>query len=355
MANRFSGTAIHGALRVLRAAFDRADSLAGRSFTEVDLMVPHTRSRRFGWTHYGVMIPDLPEPHRYFSVMSLIGATGALAFDNDHALAAEPRRNASVVVGTAATHPRHFGNYEIGRDGRFSDDGSELCFGGELRITGSYPHYRVEASIEDFDLSLDIENTDKVSWFFHSFVYKHLSLLSRYSGHVTIGGDRQEVAGLCAFEYGACPSPYLRRRTPLPTRFKAPLDYFVYHIVNLDPTHQVLLSRYSIGGRPLMTYALLRSTDAYTSVHHDTVFEVLEYQKEEAPTPDGRRMRLPRRTRFAVGDRGRPWLELETEMDTPFTYGLGTGFVSGFAYSGQWKGAEISGRGYVEYIDRRDG
>ena len=45
------------------------------------------------------MIPDLPEPHRFFSTMSLIGATGSLAFDTDHALADQPRRNASVVAG----------------------------------------------------------------------------------------------------------------------------------------------------------------------------------------------------------------------------------------------------------------
>jgi hypothetical protein len=355
MANRLAGAATHGALRALRSVFDRADSLAGRPFTETDLMVPHTRSRRFGWTHYGVMIPDLPAPHRYFSIMSLIGATGALAFDNDHALAAEPRKNASVVTGTAATHPRHFGNYEIGRDGRFSDDGGEIRFGREVEITGSYPNYKVEVAVEDFTLSIDIENTDKVSWFFHSPVYKHMSLLSHYRGQVAIGEDRQQIEGLCAFEYGACPSPYLLRSKPLPTRFKAPLNHFVYHIINLDPTHQVLLSQYSIAGRPLMTFALLRSTDAYTSVHHDTTYEVLEYRPAEAPTPDGRSMRLPQRTRFTVGDRDRPWLELETTMDTPFTYGLGTGFVGGFAYTGQWRNEAITGRGYVEYIDRRDG
>ena len=31
------------------------------------------------------------------------------------------------------------------------------------------------------------------------------------------------------------------------------------------------------------------------------------------------------------------------------------GFVSGFAYTGQWRDEEITGRGYVEYIDRRGG
>ncbi len=46
---------------------------------------------------------------------------------------------------------------------------------------------------------------------------------------------------------------------------------------------------------------------------------------------------------------------LQTEMDTPFTYGLGSGFVSGFAHTASWCGAQIAGRGYVEHIDGRNG
>jgi len=355
MVNRFTGALIHPFLNIARTAFDGADARMGRPFTEPGMLVPHTRSRRFGWTHYGLMIPDLPEPHRYFTVMSLIGGTGSLAFDNDHALVAAPRRNATVVVGTAATHPRHFGNYEIGADGRFSHDGSEIRFGRELAITGGYPKYRVEAEIGDCAVELDVENTDKVSWFFHSPVYKHLGLLSRYRGHITLAGNRQEVEGLCSFEYGACPSTHLLRDAPLPTALKAPLDYFVYHIINLDDSNQVLLSQYSIGGRPLMTFAMHRGLDSYTTAYYDTTFEVVEYAPEPTPTPAGPDMRLPSRTRFTVRDKGRVQLVVETDMDTPFTYGLGSGFVSGFAYAGEWKGTALTGRGYVEYIDRRDG
>jgi len=355
MVNRITGALIHQVLRIARTAFDGAEDRMGRPFTEPDILGPHTRSRRVGWTHYGLMIPDLPEPHRYLTIMSLIGGTGSLAFDNDHALVASPRRNATVVVGTAATHPRHFGNYEIGRDGRFREDGSELIFGRELSITGGYPYYRVRAEIGDCAIELGIENTDKVSWFFHSPVYKHLGLLSRYRGHLTLAGERQEVEGLCSFEYGACPSAHLLHDAPLPAALKAPLDYFVYHIVNLDESNQVLLSQYSIGGRPLMTFALHRALDSHTAAYHDTTFEVLEYDDDPHPTPAGPDMRLPRRTRFTVRDRGRQWLVVETDMDTPWTYGLGTGFVSGFAYTGRWRDADLAGRGYVEYIDRRAG
>ncbi|MBS9371557.1 DUF6670 family protein [Rhodococcus sp. B50] len=150
-------------------------------------------------------------------------------------------------------------------------------------------------------------------------------------GCTTDQGDSVTAQGLCSFEYGAMPSPYPVRSTPLPPAAKAPLDHVVYQIVDLDADTQMLLSRYAIGGRPFMTTAILRTRSGY-----------------------GTPMPVPRRTRFLVKDAtGCPWLDLEATMDNPFTYGLGTGFVTGFAYAATWRGEEISGRGYVEYIDRR--
>ena len=98
-----------GALRRALQLLDRADTSQGEAFSRPAMMIPHVDSRRYGWTHYGVMIPDLPAPHRFFSIMSIVGTPGALAFDTDHALKDAPRRNATVVSGTAATHPAHFG------------------------------------------------------------------------------------------------------------------------------------------------------------------------------------------------------------------------------------------------------
>ncbi|MDE2421818.1 MAG: hypothetical protein KGO49_11640, partial [Gammaproteobacteria bacterium] len=60
---------------------------------------PHHRSKTVGWSHYGIMIPDLPTPHHFFSIMSVIGTSGALAFDTDHALKSSPRHNATAVMG----------------------------------------------------------------------------------------------------------------------------------------------------------------------------------------------------------------------------------------------------------------
>lgn len=349
-----ASNALRRGLGALIRTVDRAGAADGAAFDQPDLMRPHADSKRFGWTHFGIMIPDLPDPHRFFSVMSLIGATGSLAFDNDEALAARPRKNAAVVAGTAASHPAHFGNHAIGRDFVSHPDGSLLRFGDELTLTGTYPKYQLTGRLNGVDVSLELRNTDKVSWFFRTPVYKHLSLLTEYRGTFGHLGVDIEVEGLCAFEYGACPSPYLLRSKPLPASLKAPLDHFVYHIINVDDDNQVLLSQYSIGGTPLMTTALHRSRTSYGTRFADVRFEVTAVREIPEPTPYGTPMPLPRSTHFVVrDDSGAVWLDLHTDMDTPFTYGLGTGFVSGFAYTATWQGRDVTGRGYVEYIDRR--
>jgi hypothetical protein len=46
---------------------------------------------------------------------------------------------------------------------------------------------------------------------------------------------------------------------------------------------------------------------------------------------------------------------VRAEIDTSFTFGLGSGSVTGFRHEITWRGERISGRGYMEYIARRDG
>jgi hypothetical protein len=340
---------LSGLMRVL----DDAESASRRPFDEPAIMVPHVGSKRFGWTHYGVMIPDLPEPHRFFSAMSLIGATGSLAFDTDHALADRPRRNASVVAGTAASYPDHFGNYSTERDFVCEPDGSLIQFGADLSIFGSYPHYRLSGRFGGVQADLELTNTDKVTWFVRNPVYKHLSLLTEYRGRFRTASGATEVAGLCAFEYGACPSPYQLRSTPLPASLKAPLDLFVYQIVNLGPDDQVLLSHHRIGGRPFISTALHRSRNSYGRSLGHTEFRVEEFRPTPEDTPYGIPMRLPAVTRFIARDETGVVLDVRAELDTTFTFGLGSGFVTGFRHESIWRGEKITGRGYQEYIDRR--
>jgi hypothetical protein len=342
-------------LRRLLPLLDRADAAQGEPFARPGMLVPHTQSRFYGWTHYGVMIPDLPAPHRFFSIMSIIGTPGALAFDTDHALVDLPRHNATVVSGTAATHPRHFAGYSIPRDCEMREDGSLIRFGKEVEISGGYPNYRVRARYGGFALDMRITATDKVSWFLRNPVYDHLSLLSRYRGALSHAGETVAIEGLCTFEYAACVSPYLLRRRPLPPRFKAPLDFFTYQVINLDDGPQLLLTQYMLLGRPLATVLYARAETEHGRSWRDATFEVLEYQEQPATAPDGRGMRLPQRFRWTARDGASALLDIEGTVDTPFTYGLGSGYVGGYRYSGRYQGRAVAGRGYIEYIDRREG
>lgn len=355
MARNLGTSLMASALRGALKRFDRADAAQGEPFTRITMLRPHVQSKFYGWTHYGLMIPDLPVPHRYFSIMSVIGTPGALAFDTDHALVDTPRGNATVVSGTAATHPLHFGGYSIARDCTMHEDGSLIRFGREVEISGGYPDYRVQARYGAFALDITLRCTDKVSWFLRNPVYDHLSLLARYAGTIKHGRKRLQIEGLCTFEYAACVSPYLLRDRPLAPRHKVPLDFFTYQIINLDDGAQLLLTQYMLLGHPLVTAAYLRSESACSRTHRDTRFEVIELRAEPATAPDGRVMALPQRFRWQVRDRGETLIELEGTVDTPFTYGLGSGYVGGYAYQGRYRGREIGGRGYIEYIDRRGG
>lgn len=350
-----AASGIRRTLTALMGIFDDAEERSRRPFAEASIMVPNVDSKRFGWTHYGVMIPDLPEPHRFFSAMSLIGATGSLAFDNDHALADEPRRNASVVAGTAASHPAHFGNYSVGRDFVSEPDGSLVRFGDALTISGRYPDYHLTGRFGDVTADLRLTTSDTVTWFVRNPVYKHLSLLTEYRGRFSTGSSAHEVSGLCAFEYGACPSPYQLRSTPLPSALKAPLDLFVYQIINLGPDEQVLLSHHCVGGRPFISTAQYRSRNSHGRSLGRVEFRVVEYRQTREETPYGIPMRVPAVTRFTVRDEGGIVLDVTAELDTSLTFGLGTGFVTGFRHESTWRGERISGRGYMEYIDRREG
>ncbi len=164
------------------------------------------------------------------------------------------------------------------RDFVANADGSLIRFGENLTIAGRYPQYTLTGRFGGVEVELHLTNTDKVTWFVHSPVYKHLSLLTEYRGRFQTTSGGTDVEGLCAFEYGACPSPYQVRSTPLPPSLKAPLDRFFYQIVNLGPDDQVLLSQHCVGGRPFISTALHRSRHSYGRSLGRTEFRVEQYQ-----------------------------------------------------------------------------
>ncbi len=339
----------------VRLARGPVSSLLGSTATEEGTLPdhpvfrPHATNPTYAWTHYGVMIPDLPAPHHFMSFMSLIGATGSLVFDTDHARTSRPRDTATLINATAATAPGHFRAYSIRRDCHFADDGSEVRFGDDAVLTGTFPRFRLQGTRPGFRYDLRLACSDAVTYFLRGPIWEHLSILARYSGTI---GDLA-VSGSCTFEYGASRlSAHLLADLPLPAQLKLAGDRFNYNVLALAPGRQLLLSSVGIAGRPLVEAAYVRDEHAgslrrTTKGVHCTIVEA---QDEPAVAPDGRKMVLPRRLRWDG-----PGVAVEGTIDTPMVYGLGSGYVGGYAYTGELDGEAIAGRAYIEYIDRTRG
>lgn len=315
---------------------------------------PHVRSRRWAWTHYGVMVPDLPAPHRFLACMALVGTTGSRTFDTDHARVDAPRHSASLVTGTAVTPPDEALRHHSTRyDSHLADDGSFVRLGDSLAITGTGRRRHVAGRVgADLTYDLDLELTDAATWFARGPVWEHLSVLSRYTGSITWAGARTDVAGTGTFEWARSAGVHGLVPWTLPARLKAPADTFAYAVIDLDPDTQLLLSGFGALGRSLLDAAYVRSTRRPPQRRVRDVRLVVEERGDEVTTPDGRRTRPPRVLHWTSGDGG---VDVVATVDTPLLYGLGSGHVGGIAYGGTLDGEAIAGQGYLEVIDRRAG
>ncbi|KVN03210.1 MULTISPECIES: DUF6670 family protein [unclassified Burkholderia] len=332
---------------------DRAADASTRPFVTPDMLVPHVRDKRYGLTHYGIFFPELPEPHRYCNVMTLLGATGSVAFDNDYLTDGDPRDVATVLSSTAADGAHHYRAYSIARECAVRRADTVVAFGGDLTIAGAYPRYTVKADYAHFGLDVAIDCTDIVSWFVRNVAYDHLSLLATCSGTIRHGGRTMPVYTLCTFEYARMTTPQAWFAKPLGERWKLPLDFFTYQIVNLGEGVQLLLTEVRVLGEKAFKGIHLRALDGAAEIHERGVaFVVDEYGPELANAPDGRRMRLPQRLPWTARDgAGRPWLELRGTIDSPWRFGHGRGYVASYRFDGFTKGRAYSGRGYIEYVD----
>ena len=63
------------AIDLVKPVLDRAGRRTAEAFDRWDLVLPRAGSRLWGWTHYGIFVPGLPEPLRYLNTMTLIALT----------------------------------------------------------------------------------------------------------------------------------------------------------------------------------------------------------------------------------------------------------------------------------------
>ncbi|MCC2635259.1 MAG: hypothetical protein K0S48_3145 [Ramlibacter sp.] len=319
---------------------------------------PLAESRRYGITHFGIMIPDLPAPHHFLACAAILGGSGMRVFDIDSAVYAEdgPRHTATLVHGTAAASARAFTRYSIPDDLTLRADGSLLRFGEDLEISGRFPEFRLHSQRPGFLVDLTLEATGDITWFARSAIYAHQSLLTRYRGTLTHAGKRTAVSGLCTYEYARGMSPYVLFNRCLPRELKLPWDFFTYQVINLDADTQLLLTHCRAAGCPALTAAYLREAGRQAGrIDGDVHFQVQSVQAERLATPDGRDAELPARFRWQVRDRsGNCLFDIHATVDTPMLFGIGTGHVGGFRWEGERNGESCQGRGYVEYVDQRD-
>jgi hypothetical protein len=337
---------------VLNAPLARALGATSREEGELPhplLFRPHVDSLRYGFTHYNVVIPSLPEPHRFLACAVMIGQSGTRAFDADHALLDGPGRTATLAFGTAATAPSWFSAYSVGRDCELAADGSVLRFGEtDLELTGSYPRLRLSAARRDFETSLRLDLTDEVTWFARSPLYDHLGLPARYSGTVRFERETLDVAGVASFEYARA----INLRTLF--RRRLPWDFFTYHVIAVDADTILLLTHTRAFGRAVITTAFVKTVGGeQRRVVAGVAIELGEPGEHSFTAPDGVETRVPGSFFWTLDADHGPAFELEGVPDTEMIYGIGTGWIGGIRYRGELDGRELDARGYFEYIDRR--
>jgi hypothetical protein len=317
--------------------------------------IPPPSGRRRSWAHYGVMMPGLPEPHRAFGVMSIVGTPGVRIFANDDLITTTPNDTAYLVSATSSMSRDQFRAYRIGEQCDFAADGSRLRFGDELTITGSHPAFSVHRRHAEVEVRLDIAATGAITHFVRlGAIYSHWSMLCQAQGRIVHAGVNTEVEGLCTLEYAAGLGPHSVLDRRLPGSLNLPARFFTYQVLNVDDETQLLFT-YVLGpaGIPVQKAVHVRTLGTgAVSFRRGHSFAVHEYEREPHLTPDGRSMRLPLRFTWRVDAGGRP-IEVHGTTNGDFAYGLGAGYVGTYDYEGTFRGRAISGHAYMEFIDCR--
>ena len=340
--NRAVGTAL--------SVVDRHSRLEGVAF-DPQLSIQPPSGGRWSWVHYGVMVPGLPEPHRTFGIMAILGSPGVAIFANDAAIATSRRDAATVVSATSAMRPDSaFHVYSMDQDCELAPDGSRIRLGDDVSIDGGLPEMRVRRFHPDADVDLQLRATDTITHFVDMAggVYQHWSALCEYEG--TVG--ETAASGLCTFEYAhgvGVRAPAALGGVAPPTRF------FTYHVLNIDESTQLLLSDVrSVANLPVIKTAFLRGPDRPSEEFNDLTFRVLAHEPTPRRTPDGRFMRLPAELEWVVRDRkGTEIVRLHGRCHGDWQYGLGAGFVGSYDFAGTVEGRTVSGIAYAEYVDLR--
>lgn len=305
--------------------------------------------QRDGWRviHHGVMIPDLPDPVRFFDVISVLGTARRVPGFSVPSLVKTTRQDSVwLLVGSAASR----NNFEVlsnAGDCEFSDDGRALSYGEKLEIRRGGDAIAVEASVPGLDAKLTLYPTPIITYFVRiPGIYEHWSRLCRYEGTFdTDSGQSIATSGLCTWEYARG-----RDNVPLPILF------FTYQILNVSDSVQVLFVETS-GPLDMViqrsVYIRELEVDGTIVLRRNVQHEVAENLAPHR-TPDGVEMVLPARFGWSAhDDDGVEVVSIRGKSNADFAYGMAAGFAGSYQYEGRFRGEDVTGRGYIEWIDRR--
>jgi hypothetical protein len=327
----------------LARAVNRAGALNGRPFEGGTPFGPP--QGRYRTAHYGIMVPNLPQPYRFLNVVAVVGQPKVRIFRNQHLIRTTAADTASLLTASGVADG-HFAGYRIGQDCELRPDGTLLRFGDDLVLEGRYPEFSVRRTHAEAGFELSLRATDTVSHFakLAGGIYDHWSLLCEYTGTLHHDGVGTDVAGLCTLEYARA------------AHISLPFRFFTYHVLNIDARTQVLMGEVlgPLGAR-LQQAVYVRSLDDHGAVYSDGFrFVVDRFEDEPRTTPEGIRMLLPRDFHWRVADdRGRQLICVEGRCNDDFRYGLAAGYAGSYEYQGRFRGEPIHGSGYIEYIDGR--
>lgn len=318
------------------------------------LRFPPSGHRAFskGMSHYGIMIPDLPAPHYFMANMVLIGYSGWKAWDDNANLQSSARNTISIGHGTAAT--QHDPLLVMDRSQtNLAKDGSQLHFGDNYHIDCHFPDFRLRSRVGNFHADIHLTATGENSWAGDSDSYRHYSLLCRYQGEIGMGSKRQSVTGLGTFEYGIGFLPYMATNKPLPPPLKLPVDFFSYHVINLDENNQLLFV--TVGSMHKQAAAVVvewrTAGEGCRRFGKSVTLEVIEFAEQQESYHGRSNMDVPRHFQWRIEGTDQGTVIIDGKIDTQWLY-ASMGYIAGYRWTSNLRD-HGSGRGYLEYSDRR--
>lgn len=332
---------------VIRKLQHAASGGWGKSGKPYDASVPfHPPRGRYAAVHYGLMFPGLPAPLNFLDIITVVGQPRMKLWANPHLVTTTPRDTANVLVGSGVTFENQFRGYSIAKDVEIADDSSLIRFGDDLEITGNHPDFTVAYNNPEFKINLQVRATDKNAFFVNlrGGLYDHWSMLCEHTGTISHAGTTYEINGLNTLEYA--------RGVDL----ALPMQFFTYQIINIDERTQVLMAE-GLGpaGLPLYQAVHLRSLDDHGAMYEDGfAFEVFETEDQPRTTPNGITVKLGTRFAWSVNDRdGNQLISIEGATNDDYVYGMAGGYAGSYKYTGRFRGEDVGGTGYIEYIGDR--